>query len=190
MLKAIRNKLTQAVLGDPVRDWGVVYEQQGRFFTEQINLGLYRKQRELSLWLRYAYKSRISYNTYGFQIPVYNLHNFVTVMQSRYAKLCSLANRARPVSATASDRLPFFHRLMLRVIHGIRASLLLMDYTNPATHATEYRFYGYVSRNSAKKIFIQSDLDISRSSGHVISGEGLEAALAVLADAIESGALD
>ena len=111
-------------------------------------------------------------------------------MQSRYALLCSLANRARPVPATGSDRLPFFHRMMIRVIHGIRASLLLMDYKHPATHETEYRFYGYVTRKSDKKIFIQSDLDISHSSGNVISGEGLEAALEVLADAIESGVID
>ena len=44
--------------------------------------------------------------------------------------------------------------------------------------------------NGVNSAYTQSDLDISHSSEHIISGEGLDAALEVLADAIESGVID
>jgi hypothetical protein len=93
-----------------------------------------------------------------------------------------LINTPHGIAVNASDKLPFAQRMMIKVIHGLKASKLLMDYKNPATSKTEYRFYGYITRKSDKKILIQSDIDISQAEGHIISGEGLDAALRCLSD--------
>jgi hypothetical protein len=43
MFKAVKKKLSQAILGKSIKDWGVVFEQKPGFFTEQIKLALYHK---------------------------------------------------------------------------------------------------------------------------------------------------
>ena len=96
------------------------------------------------------------------------------------------AQRLTELEGEIVSKLPFAHRLLLKAIFGIRASKLLLDLRDPQTRATDYRFYGFVTRTSGKKIFIQSDLDISKGHGTVISGEGLEAALQVLQDYLDS----
>ena len=190
MLGKIKQVLTDTFVGDPVRDWGVVYEQQGAFFTEQIKLGLYRKQQQLNIMLTAVYKSRISYNSFTLVIPVFDLQHFVDPLQTRYAELCRLARRPRAGAALQSrDKLPFVHRMMLRLIHGIRASRLLLDLRNPRTRTTEYRFYGYITRNSKCKVFLQSDMDISQSNGQVISGDGFAAAVGRLSEYIDQHAV-
>jgi hypothetical protein len=186
LYQSTKQKMTDVFLGEPVREWGVVYEQERRFFNEAISLDLYQKNGQLVLWLKSIYKSRISYNSYGFAINVYDLHNFVETLQSRYDALCRLANTPRPLAANPRDRLPLAHRLLIKAIHGIRASKLLLDHRDPVSNEMDYRFYGYVTRKSGKKIFIQSDLDISNGHGSVISGEGFAAALQVLAGFLDS----
>ncbi len=141
------------------------------------------------LWLKAIYKSRISYNSYGFAINVHDLRNFVETLQSRYGELCRLARTPRPLPANTRDRLPLVHRLLLKAIFGVRASKLLLDLRDPDSQATDYRFFGFVTRKSENKIFIQSGLDISKSDATVISGEGFAAALQVLAGFLDSGEL-
>jgi hypothetical protein len=183
MLGKIKKILTDTFVGDPVRDWGVVYEQPGAFFTEQIKLGLYLKDRQLNLLMTTVHKSRFSYNSYSLVIPVFDLQSFVDTLQARYEELCRLERRPRAAVAIQSrDKLPFIHRMILKLIHGIRVSRLLLDLRNPRTRTTEYRFYGYITRNSERKVFLQSDMDISKSNGYVISGNGFAAVLQQLAE--------
>ncbi len=186
LFKGVSRKMADVFLGEPVREWGVVYEQAGRFFKETTSIDLYQKNGQAVLWLKVAYKSRISYNSYGFAINIHDLHHFVKTLQASCRELSRLAGMARPRATRTHDKLPFAHRLLLKVIFGVRASKLLLDLRNPHTRATDYRFYGFVTRTSGKKIFIQSDLDISKGHGTVISGEGLEAALQVLQDYLDS----
>lgn len=186
LYKGAARQLADVFLGEPVREWGVVYERQGCCFSEAISVDLYQKDALLILWLKSIYKSRISYNSYGFAITVHDLHDFVDTLQLRYEELCRLARMPRPMAANRHDRLPFVHRLLLKAIFGLRASKLLLDHRDPVSHETDYRFYGFVTRKSDKKIFIQSDLDISNRHGTVISGECLAATLQVLADFLDS----
>lgn len=181
-------KMADVFLGEPLREWGVVHERQGSFYTESISIDLYRKDGQLILWLKTIYKSRFSYNSYGFAINIYDLHHFVETLQSRYRELTRLAGMARPRATRARDRLPFVHRLLIKAIFGIRASKLLLDLRDPDTRETDYRFYGFVTRKSDHKIFIQSERDISSREGTVISGECLAAALEVLAAFLDSEA--
>ncbi len=186
LYKGAAQQLADVFLGEPVREWGVVYEQQGRFFSEAIAVDLYQKDAQLVLWLKSIYKSRISYNSYGFAITVHDLHDFVDTLQSRYKELCRLAHMSRAIVDNRHDRLPFVHRLLLKAIFGLRASKLLLDHRDPVSHETDYRFYGFVTRTSDKRIFIQSDPNISNQHGTVISGECLAATLQVLADYLDS----
>jgi hypothetical protein len=179
-------KMTGVFLGEPVREWGVVHKRQGTFYSESISVDLYRKNGQLILWLKTIYKSRFSYNSYGFAINIHDLHHFVETLQARYRELSRLAGMARPRATRTRDKLPFAHRLLLKAIFGVRSSKLLLDLRDPHTRETEYRFYGFVTRKSDPKIFIQSDLDISSRKGTVISGECLAAALQVLADYLDS----
>jgi hypothetical protein len=184
-LKQLYQSTAQAMadvfLGEPVREWGVVHERQGSFFNEAISIDLYRKNGQLILWLKSIHKSRISYNSSGFAITIHDLVDFVETLQSRYQELCRLAVSSRPRTPRAHDRLPLAHRLLLGVIFGIRASKLLLDHRDPGGGDADYRFYGFVTRKSKIRIFIQSDLDVSNRDGTVISGECLAAALEVLA---------
>ena len=184
MFKRAKEILAETFLGDLVQDWGIVF-RKSNFFEETINLSLYQKDEHWVVWLVYKYKSSISYNSFGFGIPVYDLKQFVTTLQRHYEILCDMAVRKRYASSARYDRLPFFHRLLIRVIHGIRASKLLLDHKDPVKNSTEFRFYGYITRKSETKIFIQSDIDISQASGHIISGEGLRAALFALSQFID-----
>ncbi len=186
LLKGVKQKMADVFLGEPLREWGVVYEQRRRFFSEAISVDLYQNDGKPVLWLKATYKSRISYNSYGFAITVYELRDFVETLQSRYGELCRLAGTPRPMAVNPRDRLPLAHRLLIKAIHGIRASMLLLDYRDPVSNATDYRFYGYVTRKSDNKIFIQSGLDIANREGSVISGEGFAAALQVLADFLDT----
>ena len=186
LYKGVSQKMADVFLGEPVRGWGVVYEQAGHFFKETTSIDLYQKNGQPVLWLKVAYKSRISYNSYGFAINIHDLHHFVETLQARYRELSRLAGMARPRATRTRDKLPFAQRLLLKAIFGVRASKLLLDLRDPYTRATDYRFYGFVTRKSGKKIFIQSDLDISNGHGTVFSGGGLDAALQVLKDYLDS----
>ena len=184
-----KERVAQAVNGRLVRDWGVVFDQKPGFFRERICLALRDQGGQPLLTLTYKYSSAISHNAFTFAIPVFDLSAFVNAMQLNYDHLRVLSISPR-VDVGARDALPFAHRLLLKLIHGIRTSKLLLDLTNPKTHRTEYRFYAYVTRKSDIKVFIQSDLDISGAQGHVISGDGLLAALQVLAEYLEEGACE
>ena len=179
-------QLADVFLGDPVREWGVVHERPGRFFSEAISVDLYRQDGQLILWLKSIYKSRISYHSYGFAISVRDLRDFVDTLLSGYEALCRLARMPRPLTANRHDRLPFVHRLLLKAIFGIRTSKLLLDHGDRVSHENVYRIYGFVTRTADPKIFIQSELDISNQHGTVISGECLAAVLQVLADFLDA----
>ncbi|MDH3378475.1 MAG: hypothetical protein OEQ39_16160 [Gammaproteobacteria bacterium] len=184
MFKRTKEKFASVFLGDLVQDWGTVFRKDN-FFEETIDIALYRKKEHWVVWLVYKYKSVISYNKYGFGIPVWDLEQFATMLQSQHELLRNMCVHKRYVTATRRDRLPFFHRLIIRAIHGLKASKLLLDHKDPVNKNTEYRFYGYITRKSAIKIFIQSDIDISKAHGHIISGEGLIAALCALSQFLE-----
>jgi hypothetical protein len=177
-----KERIAQAVNGRLVRDWGVVSDRQPGFFRERICLALREQRGQPLITLTYKYSSRVSYTAFVFAIPVFDLPAFVNTMQLSYDRLLTLPTYPRAVFAGGRDALPFFHGLVLKLIHGVRVSMLLLDLTNPETQRTECRFYGYVTRKSDIKVFIQSDLDISTAKGHVISGDGLQAALQALAE--------
>lgn len=185
MFKRAREKLTETFFGELIRDWGTVFEKSN-FFEESIDLALYRKKSHWVVWMKYLYKSRISYNSYFFAIPVYDLQNFVTTLERRYQRLCQLADRRRHEPPARNDRLPFIQRQVIRLIHGISASKLLLDLEDPVTKQSEYRFYGYVTRKSEIKVFIQTDPSISHSEGHIISGPGLDAVFSALSQFLET----
>ena len=184
MFKKIKGLLTGAILGELVRDWDVVYCQQN-FFEEIIELSLYRKNDQWVVCLAYIYKSSISYNKFVFAIPVEDLASFVSTLLSRYDSLSKMSARKRKLLPARHDRLPFFHRQIIKLIHGLQTSKLLLDHKDPGTGDTEYRFFGYVTRKSDIKVFIQSQFEMSKSEGHIISGEGFLSALNVLAQFLD-----
>lgn len=185
MFERLKNQLSEAVLGELVEDWGDVYRSTGGFFEETTRLSLHRQRNHWVVWLGYKYKSAISYNQYGLGIDVHDLEGFVRTLRERYDDLCGAARGGRPPTPARQDRLPFAHRAVLRVIHGLRTSRMLLDLKDPDTGRTEFRCYGYVTRKSEIKVFLQSDLDISNAAGHVISGAGLDAALQALSGFLE-----
>lgn len=181
MFGRIKDKLTNVILGELVQDWGTIFRKEG-FFEESIDLSLRREKKHWVVWLTYKYKSPISYNKYSFGIPVWDLDGFVANLQGRYDLLYEMSVRQRYGTTSRQDKLPFIHGLFCRAIHGIRASKLLIDLKNPTRNRTEYRLFGYITRKSEIKVFIQSEIDITNSKAHIISGEGFAAALSSLSE--------
>ena len=65
--------------GEPVKEWGDIFEQRQRFFTEVISIDLHRKNDKLLLWLnslkraRYLQCARLrdQLRSHAFRIPVH-----------------------------------------------------------------------------------------------------------------------
>ena len=185
-MNAVMGRLSQIFLGEAIRDWGVVFEEDRGMISERLQIGLYEKNRQLNLLLTVRFRTLGVPSLYAFQIPVAVLGSFVSTLQRRYDALYALTNRPEVTTPTASDRLPLPARVLLNLIHGIRASRLLLEHPDPSTRETAYRFYGYVTRKSDTKILLQSDIDISRAESHVISGNGFAAVLDVLAQYVDT----
>ena len=181
VLGAFKKKFKNAFLGELIHDWGTVFSSEG-FFKESIDLSLRRENTHLVLWLTYLYKSSINYNKFSFGIPVWDLKHFTATLNRRYEELHNMSASQRYGKTLASDRLPFFHGLVCRAIHGVKASRLLIDNKNPFSRNTEYRLFGYITRKSDIKVLIQSDSDIANNNAHIVSGEGLRACTSVLSE--------
>ncbi len=186
LYQSAKQKIEDVFLGEPVKEWGDIFEQQQRFFTEVISIDLYRKNDKLLLWLKVTQKSALSYNVHGYTITFRDLRSFTERLQSRYNQLCRLARARQPVAPRPRDRLPFMFRLMLKPIFGIRASILLLEQRDALIKMTDYRIYGFVTRKSETKVLILSDVAASKKEGTVISGDGFAAVLKVLAEFLDS----
>ena len=181
MFGTFKKKFKDAFLGELIHDWGTVFSSEG-FFRESIDLSLRREKKHLVLWLTYLYRSSVSYNQFSFGIPIWDLKHFTATLNRRYERLHDMSVSQRYGTASARDKLPFFHGLLCRVIHGVKASRLLIDNKNPVSGNTEYRLFGYVTRKSEIKVLIQSGSDIANNNAHIISGEGLRACISMLTE--------
>jgi hypothetical protein len=182
VFKKIKDKFTKAAIGSPVREWGLIFEQDRSLMNEKWDLSLYKKNELLVLLIKITFKNRISYNVRYYAIPMYDLRYFVSILGSRYNELCRMADSQRPVAMRAFDKLPLSQRWSISLIQGIKASKFLLDHKNPTTKKTDFLFYGYITKKSVKKILIQSDIDASQAEGLVVAGDGLNAALDVLSE--------
>jgi len=188
MFVTFKKKFKDAFLGELLHDWGTVFSSEG-FFRESIDLSLRREEKHLVLWLTYLYTSSISYNKFSFGIPVWDLQHFTETLNRRYERLHEMSMSQRYGTTSRRDKLPFFHGLLCRAIHGVKASRLLIDNKNPVSGNTEYRLFGYITRKSEIKILIQSDSDIANNNAHIISGEGLRACISLLLEDLRQHSL-
>jgi hypothetical protein len=186
LYRSVKEKVADVFLGEPIKDWGEIYEHQGRFFNETLSIGLYQKDGTLVLWLKAVYRSRFSYNSYSLAFDIKDIRQFVARTQSRYDQLCRLAGSGKQVSPDGRDRLPMIHRLILKVIFGVRASLLLFKQRGGQRGTTEDRFYGFVTRKAETRVFILPQQTGAKQEGTVISGDGFAAVLKVLAEFLAS----
>lgn len=108
-------------------------------------------------------------------------------LQRKYSELCTVARARETIKPSESDRLPRFYRILFKIAHGVKNSMLLLDHRNPKTGRTDFKFYGYVTRKSEKKIFVVSALDSFVGHAFVISGQALELSLFKLSEFIETG---
>lgn len=189
LYQSARRKISDIILGDPVKEWGEIYTDQGRFFRETLSMDLYQKNGQPVLWLKAVYKSSLSYNSYGFAFYPSDLNHFVERLRSRYDQFNRLYQCGGTIRRPdARDQLPIVHRWMIKAIYGIRYSQLLLDHSECQQGTSGYRFYAIVTRKPETKVLIFSERTSSKQEATVISGEGLAAALKVLADYLKSQA--
>jgi hypothetical protein len=186
LYRSVKEKVSDIFLGEPIKDWGEVHEHQGRFINETLSIGLYQKDDKLVLWLKTIHRSKLSYNSYDLAFNIDDIHQFVERSQTRYDQLCRLARSGKQFNPEARDRLPVAHRLILKVIFGIRASKLLFEQPEGRWGKAEDRFYGFVTRKSETRVYIMPEQSGSKQEGIVISGEGFAAVLSVLAEFLGS----
>ncbi len=182
MFGRIKAQLTQTFFGDLVKDWGVVSTDDRSFYTEDLSLALYDRKGRHNLVLSYHQKSSFNSNRFFFSFPVGDLGGFANGFTKRWHELERVKSNPRMAPTVGPNKLPFVHRLILGVMHGVKLSRLLLDHSDPDDGDLEIRMYGYVTRKGDTKVFIQSDLDASQGRGHVVSGEGMRAVMEVLGD--------
>ena len=79
LYQSAKQKIEDVFLGEPVKEWGDIFEQQQRFFTEVISIDLHRKNDKLLLWLnslkraRYLQCARLrdQLKSHAFRIPAH-----------------------------------------------------------------------------------------------------------------------
>lgn len=187
LLGKIKSGLTDLVLGDLVRDWGEVSEQNKSFYTETLSLALYRDGTRLTLWLKILTRSRFSSNSWHLAMEVDDLSAFVNHAQSRFAQLQRLARSGRVIRPDPRDRLPFMLWLMLKAMFGVRASKLLGELPGGTNARPDYRIFGFVTRKSETRVMIQRGAGGSSQHGNVITSEGFGAMLDALAEYLAEG---
>lgn len=176
LLKTTGKLVKDAVLGEMINDWGTIYLQEGKFATEQLKLGLYRKNQQLNLLLNITNKTFLGPNTWFIVFTNCNIPEFVSAIQSNYEGLRSMACQSKSYSASPADRLPFSTRILLKLFFGLRGSKLLLD-TTPTDDI--YKIYGFITRNRKLKVLIAPNY-ISSDAGNVVSGDGFCAVIDTL----------
>jgi hypothetical protein len=173
-------------MGEPIKDWGIVFAQKRRFVTEQLQLALYHKNTHMNLLLTINYTILSRPNVFNLVLEIRDLPRFVSTLWSNYEKLSSMAYAPGLGNTTRIDKPPWDTRLLLKVVYGVKASVLLLDSKDPCVDE-DFAIYGFVSRKSEKKVFFPK-FYTSSNKIVVISGDGLSAALKTLSTFLEEGA--
>ncbi len=173
-------------LGEPIKDWGTVFAESRKFITEQLQLALYRKNNHMNLLLTITYIFQSRPSALNLVLEIRDLTRFVSTLWSNYEKLRVMANAAGFVTTATIDTIPWGPRLFLKVIYGVKASVLLLDGKDPCVD-DDFAVYGFISRKSKKKVFFPEFLDLS---GHVvvIPGDALSAVLKALSTFLDERA--
>lgn len=178
MLDTIKNKLTRVFLGQLVKDWGMVSQQSGTLFNEKLSLALYEKDHQSNLCLTYEYGAA---NKQLLSFPVADLRQFVATLERGLDELDWIARTPQPhVPTVGSNRLPLFQRLVAKVVHGVKASRLLIESSSGDSGSAGIQIYGYVTRNDDTKVLLR--WQSSDDSSQIVSSEGIRAMVRALSD--------
>jgi hypothetical protein len=154
--------------------------------TEQLRLALYQKNTHVNLLLAITYIFQSRSGVLNLVLEIGDLPRFVSTLWSNYEKLRVMANATGFINTATIDKIPWGPRLFLKVIYGVKASVLLLDGKDPCVDG-DVAIYGFISRKSEKKVFFPKYLD---SSGQVlvVSGEGFSIVLEALSAFLEERA--
>jgi hypothetical protein len=181
MLGKLKEKLTGALFGELVRDWGEVSNESGALFNEQLSVALYEKDRRKNICLTYNFGSA---NKQILCFAVGDLRQFVSTLARRLDEFEQMAGSPGPAPTVGSNKLPFFQRIVATVIYGVKASRLLVDRKSRSAGGAEVTMYGYLTRRDDTKVLIQCDS--GANSSLIVSAAGIRAMARALAEHVES----
>jgi len=177
VLGKIKDALTGAILGDLVKDWGVISQESGALFNEQLKLALYAKDDRDVVCMTYDFGST---NKQMLSFGVGDLRQFASTLQSRMNEVDRIAGHSGNVPTAGRNKLPFLPGLMAKVLHGVKASRLLVDDGDRSSGSPDIRMHAYVSRKSDVRVVLH--VDAGDNSSHLVSGAGIRAMAQILAD--------
>ncbi len=177
MLGKIKDALTGAILGELVKDWGVISHESGALFNEQLKLALYAKDGRDILCLTYDFGSA---NKQMLSFEVGDLRQFTSTLQTRMEEVDRIAGHPGNVPTAGRNKLPFLPGLMAKVLHGVKASRLLVDDGDRSSGSPDIRMHAYVSRKNDVRVVLH--VDAGDNSSQLVSGAGIRAMAQVLAD--------
>ena len=176
MLGKIKDALTGAFLGDLVKEWGVISRESGALFNEQLKLALYAKEGRDVLCMTYDFGST---NKQMLSFEVGDLRQFTSALQTRMAEVDRIAGHPGSVPTAGRNKLPFLPGLMAKVIHGVKASRLLVDEGDRSSGSPDIKMHAYVSRKNDVRVVLH--LNTGDNSSQLVSGAGIRAMAQVLA---------
>lgn len=179
MLGKIKDALTGAVLGEVVKEWGVISDESGALFNEQLKLTLYAKDGRDVVCMAYDFGSA---NKQLLSFGVGDLRQFASTLQTRMAEVDRIAGHPGNVPTAGRNKLPFFPGLVAKVIHGVKASRLLVDEGDRSSGSPSIRMHAYVSRKNDVRVVLH--INAGDNSSQLVSGAGIRAMAQVLADRV------
>ncbi|MCW0218071.1 MAG: hypothetical protein OJI67_07085 [Prosthecobacter sp.] len=151
MLSKITKTISAIFLGAQVSETEEVYRTADAKF--RIHLGLFRENRDDTLWLKFVHKSFMTSSSSGIVIAVDTFQHFADFLGSASSKMES--NNGVP------RRLPLFAWIVLAINEGISDSAFLGEYKSQRAPKVVIRLFAFKNRRAESRVIFE----------HKISGE-------------------
>ena len=157
-------------LGKRLADFGVIYERGG-FWAFSVALSVF-KEAEGHYHLPVVVYGKTLKNWTRFEIQTPDPWEFASKLKMNLARL-----RPGP-PPTPGDRISavFGIGLVIRLIHGIRGSKMLVRQSWPDDKGSWVRFHGYLDRKGRRRLLVQKAIDLAGVyEGMLLPGEVADA---------------
>lgn len=170
---------------DRLKDWGVLHTAELKWlgFRERktFSAALEHDGEQYYLRITTSRELPVSRGSSTYSIPISAPREFVKAMVSGFQALDRLAVSPDTFAGGSSDKPPLAFGLLYleRVVHGIKASKLLLTQGDSSGRETLYTYYGFITRKKTQRIMIYCPSDIEQTD--FIAGEAFRALVHALA---------
>lgn len=157
-------------LGEQIVDFGVIYETEG-LKGLRVELSVFREREgEWHLPLILYWKTLRNLFRHEIHTP-----DPLTLAEQMKRNLATLRPGPPP---TPADKISMGFGIgwVIRLIHGIKGSKMLVRHSWPDTKGSWIRFHAYLDRKDRRRVLMQTDLDLAgKYEGTLFEAEVVEA---------------